>query len=126
IAEEREQCQELWYQVRKLRESGSRQKEATDRGEIRAAMRTALIEQRRLEEARVTWQMDLEAAPADHDAWNGYAELCLFLGHEDDFRRARRALLVQFGMTANPYFAERAGRACLLMPSSSEELGAEV
>jgi len=124
---ERELCQELWYQVRRLREIASQQKDgAANRDEVRKAMRVAIIEQRRLEEARVHWQMDLEADPSEHDAWNSYAELCLFLGHEDDFRRARRALLVRFSDTTNPFVAERAGRACLLMPSNGDELRAAV
>ena len=30
------------------------------------------------------------ANPPDHEAWFGYAELCLFLGEEAEYRRARR------------------------------------
>ena len=48
--------------------------------------------------------------------------MCLFLGREDDYRRARRALLARFFLTSNPYFAERTGRACLLLPASGDEL----
>src|SRR5262249_53996832 len=58
----------------------------------------------------------------EHDAWYGYAELCLFLGDEDEYRRARRALLERFGATNNPYVAERVGRACLLLPATGDEL----
>ena len=39
----------------------------------------------------------LAAKPPEHDDWFGYAELCLFLGDEDDYRRGRRELLEQFG-----------------------------
>jgi serine/threonine-protein kinase len=125
-AVEREQCQELWYQVSRLRDTARQQGSAPHRDEARMEQRAALIAQRRLKEARVMWQEDLESDPADHDAWNGYPELCLFLGHDDDFRRARRALLVRFANTANPFVAERAGRACLLVPASGVELLAEV
>ena len=83
---------------------------------------TLLIRQGRLEEARVAWQTALEANPLDHNAWFGYAELCLFLGREDEYRRARQDLLARFLTTSNPYFAERTGRACLLLPASGEEL----
>ena len=80
------------------------------------------MRQGRLEEARVAWQTALEGNPLDHNAWFGYAELCLFLGREDEYRRARRDLLARFSITDNPYFAERTGRACLLMPATGEEL----
>ena len=63
-----------------------------------------------------------EGNPLDHNAWFGYAELCLFLGREDEYRRARRDLLARFSITSNPYFAERTGRACLLMPATGDEL----
>src|SRR6476620_7133703 len=72
------------------------------------------------------WEEDLESGPPEHDAWNSYAELCLLLGREDDYRRARRALLVRFGPSADPFVAERAGRACLLAPSEGDELAAIV
>ena len=83
---------------------------------------TELLRQGRLEEARVAWQTALEGNPLDHNAWFGYAELCLFLGREDEYRRARRDLLARFFITTNPYFAERTGRACLLMPATGDEL----
>src|SRR6185295_15971704 len=51
-----------------------------------------------------------------------YAELCLFLGREDEYRRARQDVLARFFITDNPYFAERIGRACLLRPATGDEL----
>ena len=66
---------------------------------------TDLMRQGRLEEARVAWQTALEGNPLDHNAWYGYAELCLFLGREDEYRRARQDLLARFVTTSNPYFA---------------------
>jgi tetratricopeptide (TPR) repeat protein len=92
------------------------------RGGSRRAARTELLRQGRLEEARVAWQALLEDNPLDHNAWFGYAELCLFLGREDEYRRARQDLLARFFITDNPYFAERTGRACLLMPATGEVL----
>jgi serine/threonine-protein kinase len=80
------------------------------------------MRQGRLEEARVAWQTALEGNPLDHDAWFGYAELCLFLGREDEYRRARQALLARFFTTNNPYFAERTSRAFLLRPATGDEL----
>jgi serine/threonine-protein kinase len=75
-----------------------------------------------VEMARVAWRTALEANPLDHNAWQGYAELCLFLGREDEYRRARQALLARFFTTSNPYFAERTARTCLLLPASEDEL----
>jgi serine/threonine-protein kinase len=75
-----------------------------------------------LEEARVAWSKFLERDPPDHGSWFGYAELCLFLGREDDYRRARRDLLKRFGDTTDPYAAERISRACLLRPATGDEL----
>jgi tetratricopeptide (TPR) repeat protein len=76
----------------------------------------------RLEETRAAWEKLLELHPPDHDSWYGYAELCLFLGREEDYRRARWALLKGFGATTNPFEAERTARACLLLPGTDDEL----
>jgi serine/threonine-protein kinase len=73
-------------------------------------------------EVQVAWQKVLAANPPEHPAWFGYAELCLFLGQEGEYRRARRALLARFGATADRFIAERTGRACLLLPTRGDEL----
>ncbi len=82
----------------------------------------ALAPRGRLEEARAAWGAALEHEPPHHDAWYGYAELCLFLGRDDDYRRNRRALLDRFGDTTDLTVAERTGRACLLLPASGDDL----
>ena len=74
------------------------------------------------EEVRLEWERILAADPPGHDAWFGYAELCLFLGQEDEYRRARRDLLRRFGSTTDPYVAERTARAMLLLPAEGDEL----
>jgi serine/threonine-protein kinase len=81
-----------------------------------------LLREGRVEEARRAWQAALEINSIDHNAWHGYAELCLFLGREDDYRRARLDLMTRFRTTKNSYFAERTGRASLLLPDSEDEL----
>jgi len=91
-------------------------------GLLQADLRTALIRQGRLEEARAAWRQTLESGPPQHDAWFGYAELCLFLGQEREYRRARRDLLARFGLSKDPAVAERTGRACLLLPGTKEDL----
>jgi serine/threonine-protein kinase len=82
----------------------------------------ALLRLGRLKEAQIAWRSALKVNPIEHDGWHGYAELCLFLGEEDEYRRARRDLLERFGATSDSYVAERAGRACLLMPATGDEL----
>jgi serine/threonine-protein kinase len=85
-------------------------------------LRALLVRLGRGEEARADWQRSLEADPPEHGAWYGYAEFCLFLGQEDEYRRARQALLAKFGATTDPLVAERIVRACLLRPASEDEL----
>jgi serine/threonine-protein kinase len=89
-------------------------------------VRSDLVRRGRGEEVRREWQKALEQDPPKHDAWFGYAELCLFLGNEDEYRRARQDLLRRFGDTDDPNIAEKAARACLLLPATEEELRAAV
>jgi serine/threonine-protein kinase len=74
------------------------------------------------EEVRKLWRSALAAAPPNHEAWDGYAELSLFLGREDEYRWARQELLKRFATTSDPHAAERTGRACLLLPGANDEL----
>jgi tetratricopeptide (TPR) repeat protein len=69
-----------------------------------------------------TIEFFMHPSPHDHAAWDGYAELCLYLGKEAEYRRARTELLKRFGNTTDPQVAERTGRACLLLPASEDEL----
>jgi serine/threonine-protein kinase len=90
--------------------------------EAHMGLRDILLRQGRLEEARLAWAKAIDAVPPQHHAWDGYAELCLFLGHEAEYRRVRRAMLDRFGDSTDPQTGERTGRACLLLPASAEEL----
>jgi serine/threonine-protein kinase len=75
-----------------------------------------------LEEARVTWAKILDGNPSDHSSWYGYAQLCLFLGDEEGFRRNRAAMLDRFtGAATEWYEAERISLACLLRPAEGDE-----
>ena len=76
----------------------------------------------RLEEARALWQKLLARDPPDHESWYGYAQLCLFLGKEDEFRRVRDAMLRHFGASDDWIVAERTSLASLLLPASGEDL----
>jgi len=77
---------------------------------------------REIQEFRAAWHKALQHNPPQHEAWYGYAELCLFLGREEDYRRNRGDLLARFGDTTDPTIAERVSRACLLLPASGDEL----
>src|SRR5262249_52509468 len=80
-----------------------------------------LMRRGRAEEVQAAWRQALADRPPEHPAWFGYAELCLFLGQEEEYRRARKALLDHFGETADHFFAERTGRSCLLLPVEGDE-----
>jgi serine/threonine-protein kinase len=125
-ADEREDCLALWRDVRALlkRSGHNPATVALDPKRTRSQEPAPLILMRlgRLNQARVAWKSALEADPLEHDVWNGYAELCLFLGQEEEYRQARRALLERFGTTTNPFYAERTARACMLLPATEDEL----
>src|SRR5262249_26963759 len=86
------------------------------------SVRSLLMRQGREREVQTQWRTALEANPPGHDAWFGYAELCLYLGPTEEYPRATRALLDRFGGTNDAFIAERVGRACLLLPGSEDEL----
>jgi eukaryotic-like serine/threonine-protein kinase len=92
------------------------------RAEAMQRQRGLLLKLGRGSEVHAAWKKELAARPPKHDDWFGYAELCLFLGDEAEYRRARSELLVQFGATKDADVAERTGRACLLLPASEGEL----
>ncbi|HEV3448637.1 MAG TPA: serine/threonine-protein kinase [Gemmataceae bacterium] len=85
-------------------------------------LRADLVWRGQGEEVRREWKKALEADPPEHEAWFGYAELCLFLGDEAEYRRARQDLLRRFGTSSNPGVAERTARTILLLPAAADEL----
>jgi tetratricopeptide (TPR) repeat protein len=125
-ANERKDCLALWRDVRVALKSNAQNRSTAaldpKRTDSQGASPAVLMQLGLLKEARVTWQKALEAEPIAHDAWYGYAELCLFFGDEDGYRRARQDLLERFGAATDPYVAERTGRACLLMPATGADL----
>jgi eukaryotic-like serine/threonine-protein kinase len=92
------------------------------RSEWKRSMRQMLLKLGRGTEALADWKEELAGRPRAHDVWFGYAELCLYLSDDAEYRRARRDLLAQFGDAPDPDVAERTGRACLLLPPSDDEL----
>jgi serine/threonine-protein kinase len=87
-----------------------------------ASVRPLLIQKGRFDEVRLAWGKALQHRPAEHDAWYGYAELCLFLGKQELYRQARKDLLERFAAITNPVVAERTARACLLLGAEGDDL----
>ena len=85
-------------------------------------LRESLQKLNRWEDSRLAWRKTLDLNPTVHVAWDGYAELCLFLGDEAEYRRTRTELLKRFAKTTDRQVAERTGRSCLFQPASEEEL----
>ncbi len=90
-------------------------------------LRDVLIREGRVDEVLLGWKAAIDAY-ADHNSRYGYAEFCLFLGRDEEYRRERVALLAAFGKHPNltPFTAERIARTCLLAPASGDELLAAV
>jgi len=82
----------------------------------------SLVRAGRLPDARLVWAEHLKRRPSRHEDWDGYAELCLFLGDEAAYRDACTRLLERFGDDPDPGVSERTGRACLLLPTSGKQL----
>ena len=108
-----------WAQLRLGR--GAEVRAAWKEEHVQARLLVAL-RPRRGAEVRAAWKKELAVHPPAHDDWFGYAELCLFLGDEAEYRVARSDLLARFGATTDPLVAERCGKACLLLPASEGEL----
>src|SRR5262249_21122404 len=60
-------------------------------------LRESLQKLNRWEDSRLVWRKLLDLDPPEQVAWDGYAELCLYLGLEDEYRRVRTELLNRFG-----------------------------
>jgi serine/threonine-protein kinase len=91
--------------------------------EVATELAWVLAPMRPLEDVRAGWEKLLERAPPDHETWWGYGPLCLFLGNEAAYRKARGALLDRFGEATNRWIvAERTSVDCLLLPDSSDDL----
>ena len=90
--------------------------------EVQNPLRIVLVLDGRGKEALALWKKATDSDPAVYANWSGYAELCLFLGQEDEYRRARQNLLAKFSASSNSNILERTSRACLLLPTTEDEL----
>jgi serine/threonine-protein kinase len=90
--------------------------------EARSRVLELLLLMGRDSEARDAWRGWIAGNPPQHDAWFGCAELCLFLGDEDAYRRERTALLKRFGDSKDPIACERTAKTSLLLDGDPAEL----
>jgi eukaryotic-like serine/threonine-protein kinase len=74
------------------------------------------------DDARRAWRAAIGAVPPRYEGWCAYTEFCSFVGNEEEYRRARRALLAEFGASADPCVGAWTARACLLLPASGDDL----
>jgi serine/threonine-protein kinase len=88
---------------------------------LKDKLRSLCLQLNRGPELLPLWQKQLAAGPPEHDAWFGYAELCLFLGNVKEYERHREELFARFGGTKDPVVAERVSRACLLLPWATKK-----
>lgn len=82
--------------------------------DARGALNRAFMLSGRAAELRARWEKELAQETLRLEAWDGYAELCLYLGDADAYGRACDELLMRFGASQEPRLLERIGRACLL------------
>lgn len=87
----------------------------------RAKLRGTLMRHGRLDDVLVIWRATMDGpaglAGPEQRPWEGYPEFCLFLGRQDEYRRACRLLLDQFEGSTDPQDCEYVGRTCLLAPA---------
>lgn len=91
----------------------------------KSALRSVLVRLGRGDDALALFRQAIDAKPADAATWDGYAELCAYLGRHDDYRRACEVMLERFSGIDDPRACERIGRASLLLPAESTLTGAE-
>jgi serine/threonine-protein kinase len=78
-----------------------------------SARREVLVQLGLGEAARAEWEQSL-TKDSSHDAWDGYADLCIYLGNQDAYESACHELLERFGSSRDPRICEHTGRACLV------------
>ena len=98
-----------------------------DNAQVKSYLQTALIKEGRFAQACTAWQLSiLQSKTQSFDVWTGYPELCLYVGHEDAYQKARTEMLQRFAKTTDPITAEETARACLLMPATEDEVNQAV
>ena len=85
-------------------------------------LRTIRLRQGRPEEARLAWRRFIDRHAKVHSDWNGYAELCLFVGEVAEYERGCRELLTRFESSTDPHIYERIGRTCVLLPETPQRI----
>jgi serine/threonine-protein kinase len=88
--------------------------------EVQDPLRIVLVLKGRGKEALAIWRKTIDSDPLTYANWSSFAELCLFLGQEDEYHQACSELLKNFSENSDPMLAEQIGRVCLLAPTSDE------
>jgi len=86
------------------------------------ALRFVFLSEGRCEDLARFWMEQLVQESSTPEEWNGFAELCLYLGNNAEYEHACDELLERFGDSSDPHTCERIGRALLLAPVSGERL----
>ena len=82
----------------------------------REALVTGFIRAGRGPEAVAWLRSSIERGGKAYDQWDGFAELCLFVGARDEYEETRKKLLETFGNSTDPVVCERLCFACMLAP----------
>jgi serine/threonine-protein kinase len=83
---------------------------------------TALIKSGRGEEAVSRFRSWIEPERDKLGAWEGFAELCLYVGATEEYEDATSDLLELFGSSDDPVVCDKVGRACAFAPVADDEL----
>jgi serine/threonine-protein kinase len=88
----------------------------------RGRLRGLLVALGHQDEALAIYEQAVAERPEDPQAWDGYAELCLYLGRTDAYNRLCARILERFGASTDPRASELAARVCLLLPRDASVL----
>jgi serine/threonine-protein kinase len=88
----------------------------------RIRLQEVLLRLGRVQEAGANWARVLDDDASTYGECDGYAELCLIMGQEEDYRTVCDLLLIRFGSLTDPRECELLGRACLLAPPTDKTL----
>jgi len=85
-----------------------------DAGIARSWLIAGLIQSRQGPKAVAAFRSSIGNGLAHYEAWDGLAELCLYVEASDEFENVRGELLESFGSSRDPVVCEKLCRACML------------
>jgi serine/threonine-protein kinase len=84
-------------------------------------LRRVLLRRDDTDAAIALWRQSIDDHADNFDAWDGFAEYCLYVNRIEDYRRARSELLSRFRDSQDSRQCEHVARACLMLPASSDD-----